>query len=186
MRNRSFKLTLLAVFLVVTLLQFSSYAADEPDDWETAVSMMKKGAVQMAEGWTMMHQKKDQKKDLASTGKMIKDGHRTMMESEKTTIRIQRDTMKRGAKMMLDGLQVLKAKKDAGEAEKLMAQGHKMILEAERMMDDMRVEKMMQGSRTMMRGLRMMEERDIKAADKLMVDGKNLMLEAAKIIRDEK
>ena len=182
MRIRSFKLTLLAVFLVVTLLQLSSYAAAESDDWETAVSMMKKGAVQMVEGRTMMQQKKD----VASTGKMIKDGHRMMMESEKATIRIQRDTMKRGAKMMLDGLQVLKATNDAGEAEKLMAQGQKMILQAEIMMNDTRVEKMMQGSRTMMRGLRMMEEKDTNVADRLMVEGQNLMLETAKIMRDEK
>ena len=67
-----------------------------------------------------------------------------------------------------------------------MQQGQKMILEAEKMMIDPRPEKFMTGSRTMMRGLRMIQKTDVKTADKLMADGQNLMMEAAKTMRDKK
>ena len=136
------------------ILQPCPYAIAESGNWESAVSMMKKGADQMVEGRQIMQQKKD----LGSAERMIKDGHRMMMEAEKAVAQIQKDKMKQGAKMMIDGLQALKSKKDSGEAEKLMQQGQKMILEAEKMMTDPRPEKFMTGSRTMMRGLRMMQK----------------------------
>ncbi len=181
MKIKSIKCLSGAFFAVGMILQLCPYAIAESGNWETAVSMMKKGADQMVEGRTIMQQKKD----LGSAEKMIKDGHRTMMEAEKTAARIQKDTMKQGAKMMMDGLQVPKAKKDTGEAEKLMQLGQKMILEAERMMTDPRPEKFMTGSRTMMRGLRMLQKTDVNTADKLMTDGQSLMVEAAKTMRDK-
>lgn len=86
--------------------------------------------------------------------------------------------MRQGAKMMIEGLEILKAKNDVGEAEKLMVRGQQMILEAEKMMADSRPEKMMLGSRTMMRGLRMRQEKDLNAADKLMTEGQGMMVDA--------
>ena len=181
MRIKSFKCTFIAVFVTGIFFQLCLHANAEFNNWESALAMMKKGADQMVEGGKMMQQKKD----LGSAEKIIKDGHRTMMESEKATAQIQKDTMKQGAKTMMDGLQVLKAKNDAGEAEKLMQQGQKMILEAEKMMTDPRPEKFMQGSRTMMRGLRMMQKTDASTAEKLMADGQSLMMEAANTRRDK-
>jgi hypothetical protein len=181
MRIKSVKCTFVAIFVAGILFQPCPSANAESNNWEAAVTMMKKGADQMVEGRRIMQQKKD----LGSVEKRIKDGHRMMMEAERTAAQIQKDAMKQGAKMMMDGLQVLKAKNDAGEAEKLMQQGQKMILEAEKMMTDTRIEKMMQGSRTMMRGLRMMQKRDANTAEKLMTDGQSLMTEAANPKRDK-
>lgn len=174
MRIKSLKLTIMAILVAGVLTQLCPLANSEADNWESAVAMMKKGANEMVEGRKMMQQKKD----LGSVEKKIKDGHRMMMEAEKAAARIQKDTLKQGAKMMMDGFQAMKGKNDAGEAGELMAQGQKMILEAEKMMADPRPEKLMQGSRTMMRGFRMTQERDPNAADKAMTDGQRLMTEA--------
>lgn len=173
-RIKSSKWALGAVLVAGILVQPCHHTLADMSNWESAVTMMKKGANQMVEGRRIMQQKKD----LGSVEKRIKDGHRMMMEAEKAAAQIQKDTMKQGAKMMMDGFKALKVKNDAGEAGELMAQGQKMILEAEKMMADPRPEKLMQGSRTMMRGLRMMQERDVKTADKLMTDGQRLMTEA--------
>ena len=96
---KSTKLILSVFFRVGIVLQPCPYAIAESGNWETAVSMMKKGADQMVEGRRILQQKKDQ----GSAEKMIKDGHRMMMAAEKAVAQIQKDTMKQGAKMMMDG-----------------------------------------------------------------------------------
>ncbi len=98
-----------------------------------------------------------------------------MMNVEKDLVRAQNDLMKQGAKMMMDGLQILKAKNDAHEAERHVTQGQQMILEADKLIADTRPEKMMQGSTTMMRGLRMWQKTDLKTADRLMNEGQEMM-----------
>jgi hypothetical protein len=181
-RVKSFKWNFAAVFVAGTLFQLCLHANAEPNNWESALATMKKGADQMIEGRKMFQQKKD----LSAAEKMIKDGHRMMMESEKAAARIQKDKMKHGAKLMLDGLKALKAKNDAEQVEKQMIQGQEMILEAEKMMADTRIEKLMQGSRNMMRGLRMMQKADTNTANKLMTDGQSIMMEAANTMKDKK
>ncbi len=175
-RSNSFTWTLTVFLVAGVLAQLCQPAVAEMNNWESNVAKMTQGANLMIEG----RKKLEEKKDLGSAEKTIKDGHRMMMESEKAAAQIQKDTMKGGAKLMMDGVQALKIQKNEEESEKLMAQGYKMIVEAEKMMDDDRIEKMMQGSRTMMRGLRMTQKADLKTADKLMTDGQNLMMEAAK------
>jgi hypothetical protein len=162
---------LIALIAAGILFQHYTHGNAESLDWESAVATMKKGANEMIEGRKLMQQKKDP----ASAEKMIKDGHRVMMNAEKDLIKAQNGLMRQGAKMMMDGLKVLQTKNDTGDAEKIMARGQQMILEADKMMADTRPEKMMQGSRTMMRGLRMRQEKDLKTADRLMTEGEGMM-----------
>jgi hypothetical protein len=170
----------IALIAVGILFQPYTRCNAESLDWESSVATMKKGANEMIEGRKVMQQKKD----AGSAEKMIKDGHRMMMNAEKDLIRAQNGLMRQGAKMMMDGLRVLKTKNDTAEAEKLMVQGQQMILEAGKMMADIRPEKMMQGSRTMMRGLRMRQERDLTTADKLMSEGQGIMRDAEQAGKD--
>ncbi len=79
MRIKSFKCTFIAVFVTGILFQLCLHANAEFNNWEGAVTMMKKGADQMVESRKIMQQKKD----LGSVEKRIKDGHRMMMEAEK-------------------------------------------------------------------------------------------------------
>jgi hypothetical protein len=171
---QTFTWTLAVLLAPWILAQLCQPALAQTESWEAGLTLMKHGAVRMIEGGKMMQDKTD----AGSAEKTIKEGHRMMMEAERTVAKIQKDMMRQGAKMMMDGLELLKAKNDVVAAEKLMTQGHKMILEAEKMMSDARPEKMMQGSRTMMRGLRMRQERDLNAADKLMAEGRRMMTEA--------
>jgi hypothetical protein len=165
----------MALTAAIILFPLCARVNAESPERESAITAMKKGAQQMIEGGKLLQQKRDP----SSAEKMIKDGHRMMMNAEKDLVRAQNALMKQGAKMMLDGLQVLKTRKDAGEAERLMARGQEIILEADKMMADTRPEKMMQGSRTLMRGLRMRHEPDLKTADKLVKEGQDMMKDAA-------
>jgi hypothetical protein len=175
-------LVLLAILVAAaTFCQINLSIGAESPDWESAFKIMTNGAKQMIEGRNFMQQKKD----LGSAEKMIKDGHRTMMEAEKNIIRAQNNLMKLGAKTMMEGLQILKTKNDTGEAEKRMTQGQQMILEADKLMADTRPERMMQGSRTMMRGLRMKQERDLNTADRLMTEGQGMMRDAEQEGKDK-
>jgi hypothetical protein len=142
--------------------------------WEPALGLMRKGADRMIEGRKMMQQK-----NASGSGEnVIKDGHRTMMQAEKTVAQILKDSLKQGTKKMMDGLQVLRTGNDQGEADMLMAQGQKMVMAGEKIMADTRSEKLMQGSRTMMRGLRMMQDKDLNTTNRLMKDGQTIMQEA--------
>ena len=86
MRIKSFKCTFIAVFVTGILFQLCLHANAESNNWEAAVTTMKKGADQMVEGRRIMQQKKD----LDSAEKMIKDGHRIMMESKRRPHRYKR------------------------------------------------------------------------------------------------
>jgi hypothetical protein len=172
-KAKSVILRSVGLFTAGLLIMDSQIAIAETDTWDSALTKMRKGSVQMIEGAKMLRDKKD----LGSAEKTIKHGHRMMMEAEKATAQIQKETLKQGARKMLDGLKVLKSKKDPDEAEKLMGEGQEMILEGERMMADTRPGKLMQGSRTMMRGFRMMQAQDMNTAHKLMMDGQTLMME---------
>jgi hypothetical protein len=179
-RNKMPKWTLTAMTVAGILSLICQSAIADMNGWESALAFMRQGADRMIEGRKMLQDKKDS----GSGEKAIKDGHRMMMQAEKTVAQIQKDSLKQGAKLMIDGLQVLRTRNDQGEAEKLMAQGQKMILEGEKIMADTRSEKLMEGSRTMMRGLRMMQEKDLKTADRLMKDGQTRMLGAEKKMKD--
>jgi hypothetical protein len=50
------------------------------DSWDSALAKMRKGATQMIEGAKMLRDKND----LGWSEKTIRDGHRMMMEAEKT------------------------------------------------------------------------------------------------------
>jgi hypothetical protein len=182
MRNDILSRTLIVLLMAGGAVLFFQPVLADMKDWESSMTAIKQGANLMIEGRQTMQEKKD----LGSGEKVIKDGHRMMMQAEREAARIQIKTMKRGAQMMMDGLKALKAKNDPAQVEKQMALGQEMILEAEKMMTDMRVQKMMQGSRTMMRGLRMMQKTNLSTADKLMTDGQRLMTEASKTIGDNK
>ncbi len=171
MGSRNFTLTVAALLMAGILIQLCQPCLAEINEWESNVATMKRGANLMIEAGKTMQGKKD----LGSSEKMIKDGHRMMMEAEKAAARIQKDTMKRGANMMIEGFKILKDKNNSEEAEKLMGHGQQLILEAEKMMADERIAKLMLGSRTMMRGLRMLQKTDANTADKLMTDGQRLM-----------
>ena len=130
----TFLALLTASIAAAMLFQLGSNVSAQSPDWESAVMKMKNGADKMIEGGKLMQQKKD----LGSADKMVKDGHRMMMDAEKSMIKAQNGLMRQGAKMMIEGLEILKAKNDVGEAEKMMVRGQQMILEAEKMMADTR------------------------------------------------
>jgi hypothetical protein len=174
-RIENFKWLWAAVFALYWVTGLCPYAFAEANNWESIVSMMKEGADRMSQGGNLLLQRKEP----ASAEKMIKDGHRTMMEAEKAAAQLRKDTMRLGGKLVMDGVLELKAKNDLAAAEKLVAQGEKTVTQALEMMDDGRIERMMHGSRTMMRGVRMMQDKDVNAAEKLIGDGRNLMMEAA-------
>jgi hypothetical protein len=123
---------LIALIGATTFLQLNPCIGAESPDWKSALATMKKGANEMIEGRKLMQQKKDP----GSAEKVIKDGHRMMMNAEKDLIGTRNGLMRQGAKMMMDGLQVLKANNDREEAEKLMEKGQQMILEADKMVAD--------------------------------------------------
>jgi hypothetical protein len=182
MRNEILSRTPSVLLMAGSVVFLCQQAAADMKDWESSLETMKQGANLMIEGRKTMQEKKD----LGSAEKVIKDGHRMMMQAEREAARIQIQTMKRGAQMMMDGLRALKSKNDPVRVEKQMAQGQEMILEAEKMMADTLVQKMMQGSRTMMRGLRMMQKTDLSTVDKLMTDGQRLVTDASRTIADNK
>jgi hypothetical protein len=179
MRTDIRKFTLRLSFLIAMWLLVQSFqpAFALTESWEAEVASMKQGAVRMIEGVKMMREKKNE----GSADKTMKEGHRMMMEAERTLAKIQKDMMKNGAKLMKEGLDVFKTKKDVDEANKLMTQGHEMILEAEKMLEDSRPAKMMEGSRNMMRGLRMRHGKDLSASDDLMSKGRKIMMEAGQV-----
>lgn len=194
MNRKNLRRVMAAAIAFGAFLQAQSYAVADTNQTESvttemsepkrsaAVLSMKRGAQMMIEGRKMI----EQKGDLASAEGKIKDGHRMMMDAEKTVIKVQNDLMRKGARRMMEGLQILKSRKDADAAEKLMAQGENMIAEAERMMSDTQVEKMMHGSRTMMRGLRMRHEKDLQTSDKSMTEGGKMMIDASQMKTDDK